>query len=231
MKYSIEEKNLKESIIINILTFILTLAGCIIMFTGFKFMYGTGPALETTKFGVFKFFTVDSNVFMGIIALVFAIQEIKLKKGKIKEIKPIYYILKLIATTGVTLTFFVVFTYLGPISENGIYSMLLNSNLFFHLVIPVLSLFNFIIYERTTQTPFKYTFSGLLPSLLYAVFYLINILIHMKNGVVSMEYDWYCFVQNGVWTAIIVMPIMLIITYGISLALWKLNKRVEMPKQ
>ena len=46
-----------------------------------------------------------------------------------------------------------------------------------------------------------------------------------------MEYDWYCFVQNGVWTAIIVMPIMLIITYGISLALWKLNKRVEMPKQ
>ena len=65
MKYSIEEKNLKESIIINILTFILTLAGCIIMFTGFKFMYGTGPALETTKFGVFKFFTVDSNVFIS----------------------------------------------------------------------------------------------------------------------------------------------------------------------
>ncbi len=188
-------------------------------------MPNTLQVLETSKIGMLKFFTVDSNIFMGIIALIFSIEEIKLLKNKQQKIKTKFYILKLMSTTAVGVTFFTVFLYLGPISEGGIATMLQNSNLFFHLFIPVLSMFNFILLENNKEMIFKYSFAGLLPTLVYSVFYLTNVLAHMKNGIVSPIYDWYWFVQNGVWTTIIVMPIMLIGTYAISFGLWKLNHR------
>ena len=47
----------------------------------------------------------------------------------------------------------------------------------------------------------------------------------MKNGRVSPIYDWYWFVQGGLWQIIIVMPMMLAITYIISFVLWRLNKK------
>lgn len=221
-----EKKNLflKISLIMNIIIFLLTVFASIIMFTGFKFMQGPGPILESTSIGMLRFFTVQSNIFMGIMALIFGIYEIRLLNNKIEDIPVKLYILKLMATVSVGLTFFVVFTYLGPISKDGIYSMLMNSNLFFHLIIPVLSMINFIMFERTNKLKFKTTFLGLIPMVLYSIFYLTNILIHMENGKVAFEYDWYWFVQNGVWTAIIVVPVIVLITYVISLILWRLNK-------
>ena len=125
------KKSIKISLVINIIIVLLTVFATIIMFTGFRFMHGSEPILETTKFGVFKFFTVDSNVFMGIVSLAFIIEEIKLLRGKIKDITKTMYIFKLMSTTAVTITFLTVFLYLGPISDGGIISMLQNSNLFF----------------------------------------------------------------------------------------------------
>lgn len=215
---------LKISLVVNILITIMTIIASIIMFTGFKFMYAYETVLESTRLGMLRFFTVQSNMLMGIVSLVFAIKEIKLLKGNIEEISIKYYAIKLMATTAVGLTFLTVFAYLGPISKGGIPSMLMNSNLFFHLLIPVISMINFILFERTNKLKIKYTFIGIVPTILYEIYYLINVLVHMENGVVSPIYDWYWFVQNGVWTAIIVAPMMIIVTYIISLLLWKLNK-------
>ena len=113
-------KNNKISKIINIMIFILTLIASIIMFTGFKFMHGIEPVLESTKIGMLRFFTVESNIFMGIIALLFVLK---------KELTKTDYILKLMSTSAVTLTFIVVFTYLGFVTKGGIVSLLQNSNL------------------------------------------------------------------------------------------------------
>ena len=134
------------------------------------------------------------------------------------------YILKLMGTTSVALTFFVVFAYLGIIAEGGYYSMIMNSNLFFHLIIPVLSIITFIFFEKNNKLKIKDSLYGIIPMLLYSIYYITNALIHMENGKVSPKYDWYWFVQNGFWTIIIVFPLMLLITYLISLLLWKLNK-------
>ena len=223
----IELKKMKISLIINIMIFILTLIASIIMFTGFKFMHGYDVVLQSTKIGMLRFFTVESNMFMGIVSLIFAIMEMQVLSGKKKEIPTKGYILKLMSTSAVGLTFFVVFAYLGPISKDGIPSMLMNSNLFFHLIIPVVSILNFIIFEKTNKLKFKYTFLGIIPAVLYGVYYLMNILIHMENGKVSPVYDWYWFVQNGVWTAIIVVPMIFLITYIISIIIWKLNKGIK----
>ncbi len=220
-------KCIKISLIINILIFLLTVIALIIMFTGFKFMNGQEIVLESTKLGVFKFFTVDSNMFMGIVALLFAIKEIGVLRGNIDEIPAKYYVLKLMGTVAVGLTFFVVFAYLEFIVEGGIALLLMNSNLFLHLIIPVLSILNFAIFEKIDKLKFKYTFFGLIPTMVYAIYYVTNVLIHMENGKVSPIYDWYWFVQNGVWTAFIVTPVILIITYIISLLLWKINKKTN----
>jgi len=210
----------KASLMSNIIIVLLTIFASIIMFTGIKITHGAEPILETSKIGMFKFFTVDSNIFMGIIALLFVIKEITNQ-----EITKNMYRLKLMATTAVSLTFIIVFTYLGPISKDGIISLLQNSNIFFHLVIPVLSIITFTLFERTNKLKFKDSLYGIIPTIIYAVLYLINILIHMENGKVSPVYDWYWFVQNGVKTAIIVAPMIIIISYIISLILWKLNRK------
>lgn len=219
------KKNIKISFILNIIIVILTLIATIIMFTGFKFMTGYDVVLESSRIGMFKFFTVDSNLLMGVVALIFAIKEYKILEGKIEDISTRYYILKLASTTSVSLTFIVVFAYLGPISKHGIYSMLQNSNLFFHLLIPVISIINFIAFEKTNKIKIKYSLCGLIPTVLYSIFYLTNVLIHMENGKVDPIYDWYWFVQNGVWSTIIILPLMWLISYFITFALWKINRK------
>lgn len=218
------KNRLKISILLNIIIVVFTIFASIVMITGFKFMHGAEPVLESTKFGAFRFFTVDSNAFMGIASFAFMIEEIKLLKGINKSINKKMYILKLMATTAVTITFLTVFLYLGPISKDGIPSMIQNSNLFFHLIIPVLSIITFVFFEKTNTISFKNTLFGIIPTLIYELYYLINILIHIENGKVSPLYDWYWFLQNGVWTAIIVAPFMLIVSYLVSIVLWKINK-------
>lgn len=217
----------KISLVLNILIVIFTIFATTAMFTGFKFMHEHDVVLQSTKLGMLRFFTVQSNILMGIIALFFAGLEIKLLKGKIEEISTKAYVLKLMATTAVGLTFLVVFAYLGPITEYGIIAMIMNSNLFFHLITPLLSMICFAAFERTNKVKFKYTFLGIIPTFLYAIYYMINIFVHMENGKVSPVYDWYWFVQNGVWTAIIVVPLMFLITYLITLILWKINKKKD----
>ena len=220
-------KRVKMSLYINIIITILTIIATIIMITGFKFMTGVEPVLESTKIGVFKFFTVDSNLFAGIISFIFILNEISIIKGEKKEISDKLYILKLMATTAVSLTFIVVFVYLGNIAENGLISLLLNSNLFFHLIIPLLNIIDFIFFIKKDNITYKYAFYGLIPTLLYTVFYTTNVIIHIENGRVSPKYDWYWFVQNGLWTTVIVAPTILLITYIISLILLLLNKIIN----
>ena len=223
---SINLKKIKISLILNIIILIFTILATIMMFTGFKFISLAEPVLETTKFGLFKFFTVDSNLFMGFMSLIFIILEIKILKGKLNNIARKYYLLKLMSTTAVSLTFLVVFLYLGPISSGGIISMIINSNLFFHLLIPVLSIISFIFFENNNEIKYKDVFYGMFPTFIYGVFYLINILIHIENGKVSPLYDFYYFVQNGLWTSFIVFPLILIINYLIALLLCYFNKKI-----
>lgn len=215
---------LKISLIINIIIVALTIFSAVIMFTGIKFMEG-GYKLESTKMGMLRFFTVQSNLFMGIVAAIFAVKEIKMLRGKNDEITSKMYALKLMSTSAVGLTFLTVFAYLGPITPGGVGQLLKNSNLFFHLIIPVLSMIGFAVFERTNKLKFKYTLLGIIPTLLYEIYYATNVLIHMENGKVSSMYDWYWFAQGGVLQMAIVIPLMLFVTYIICLILWRINRK------
>ena len=62
----------KISLVLNILIVIFTIFATIAMFTGFKFMHGHDIVLQSTKLGMLRFFTVQSNILIVIIALFFA---------------------------------------------------------------------------------------------------------------------------------------------------------------
>ena len=215
----------KISMILNYIIFVFTMFATVAMFTGIKFMSGVEAALEKPSFGMLRLFTVQANIFMGITSLIMALKERRLLLGKIKLIPTKYYVLKLVSTVSVALTFLVVFTYLAPLAPGGIMILLQNSNLFFHLVIPILSIITFCFFEVTNSIKFKYTFYSLLPTFIYAIYYIINILIHVENGSVRKKYDWYLFVQGGLNKAFIVAPVIFLITYVIGVILWIINKK------
>ena len=215
-------KKIKISIILNSIIFILVTLGTIFMMTGFKFM-AQSETLSVTKLGVFKFFTVDSNIFFGIVSLIFLIYEILLIKKKIKKIPIVIYVLKLISTAAVVLTFTVTLCYLVPTSEYSWLFFYQNSNLFFHLIVPILGIITFIFFDYYQEIPYKYTFYSLLPMFLYSIYYSSNIFLHIKNGNILPKYDFYGFLRNGTNLIFIVVIIMILLTYTIGYTLWKFN--------
>ena len=216
---------LDVSILLNVIIVLMTILASIIMFTGINIMNNKEIILESTSLGMFKFFTVQSNLLMGIVSLIYIIKQINLLNKKIVKLPSWCSILKLTSTTAVTLTFVVVFLYLAPLTGKGVKPLLMNSNLFFHLLIPILSIITFIFFERNKDIKFKDNLISIIPVALYELFYLINALIHMENHRISPKYDWYYFVQTDIKNIYIVIPTMLIITYIISVILWYINKK------
>ena len=206
--------NIKYSLISNIIIVLMVVIATIMMFTGFSFM-GESVVLSSSKLSMFKYFTVDSNSLMGIISCIFIYFLVKKK-----TIPKWLYSLKLLGTVGVSLTFFTVVFYLAPTTKYGYFSMFLNANLFYHLLVPVLSMITFLFFEKTFCLEFRDVLIGMSSMILYGIFYLTNVFIHMEHGKVSYIYDWYFFAQGGVLGCFIVLAIMLVVTFLISYSLW-----------
>lgn len=183
-----------------------------------KFM-GDNDILFVSGLELFKFFTVDSNILMGISALLFGIYEIYIIKKKKKEIPYVLYILKFMATTSVALTFLVTAFFLVPISDYPYWLYYQNSNLFFHLIVPILSVITFTRYEKSNSFTLRDTFFSMIPMILYSVFYISNIFIHVDNTGILKNYDFYGFLRGGYKTIPIVILLIFIVTYIISLSL------------
>ena len=216
-------KKIKKSLILNILIVILVLLGSIFMFTGFRFMPSEG-SLSSNKLEMFKFFTVDSNILVGIISLILIIYEIKLINNKINSIPNHIYVLKMIATSAVALTFLTTATFLVP--QYGVYKLYSNSNLFFHLIVPVLAIMSYTLYENYDNKN-KYAIFGIIPMFLYSIYYVSMILTNLNNGGLTYKYDFYGFLQGNLNNMYIVIPVIYFITYFISLVLIRINCKMS----
>ena len=216
-------KKLKYSIVINFLIVVFVILGCISMFTGFTFMKEVN-LLQLHGIQMFKFYTVDSNILMGVASLVFLIYEFKIVEKKIKEIPRIVYILKFVSTVTILLTFLVTIAYLGPLY--GFYAMYNNTNLFFHLIIPILSLVTYVFFEKH-EIGYKHAYYGIIPMLIYAVYYSLRIFAHLNGKGVSYKYDFYGFLGGNLNNVFIVAPVILVITYLLSIFVVYLNKNIK----
>ena len=86
-----------------------------------------------------------------------------------------------------------------------------------------MSIFTFVCFEKTKRIVFRHTFTGIIPMLIYAVYYVAAAMTHIQNGMIAPGYDWYRFFFAGARSVVIVLPIVIALTYGISVILWKWN--------
>jgi len=181
-------KNRQTSeILFNLVIVILAVTGIILMLTS----EAEDGALQSSGLENFKFYTVLSNAFCGIVALIYLIF-IFAKKGTDKMAA-----LKLAAVCGVAITFAVVAFMFGPLY--GFPNFYKRGNLFFHLLLPVTAMAEFIFVKRK-KIPFRYTVFAAIPTLLYAIGYLLNILINGIGGPWPDTNDFYGFLNWG-WPA------------------------------
>ena len=171
-------------IILNLIIVIFTVIGIILMLTS-KAEEG---ALQSSGIENFKFYTVLTNVFCGIIASVFLV--FKILKKDTEKIRA----LKLAAVVGVAITFAVVAFMFGPLY--GILQFYKRGNLYFHLLLPVTAMIEFIVVRRK-KMPFRYAVYAAVPTLIYAIGYLLNILINGIGGVWPDTNDFYGFLNWG----------------------------------
>ena len=219
-------KSIKKSMIINVLIIVFVIIASIFMFTGFRFMPGKF-LLSVTKIEMLKFFTVQSNILMAIISAIFLVYERKILNKEIKEIPKGLYKLKLIGTSAITLTFLVTLLFLSPMY--GFYNMYNNSNLFYHFMVPVLSIISYILYEKECDK-YSYAFYGIVPTFIYSIYYILEIVIHLNNGGLTFKYDFYGFLQGNINNAFFVVPGIYFVSFLIALVLILLNKKFKRTK-
>lgn len=177
-------KNTTSEIIFNLVIVLLAVTGIILMITS----QPEEGALQSSGLENFKFYTVLTNVFCSIIALVQLIF-ILLKKDTDK-----IRVLKLAAVVGVAITFAVVAFMFGPLY--GYPQFYKRGNLFFHLLEPLAAIAEFILIRRE-KMPFRYTVFAAIPTLLYGIGYLLNILINGIGGPWPYTNDFYAFLSWG----------------------------------
>lgn len=214
-------RRLKIAFGFNVCIFILEVFALLWMMSGIH-----GGVLSASRLAMLRFFTVDSNILMGIFALIAAIVQGRVLWGKKTEVPVFCYVIKLVGTVGVTLTMLVTIFFLAPTmgATYGVLSLFSYSNFFLHLLNPIVSIIAFLCFERTKKIAFGHTVTGIIPLVIYAIYYTAAALTHTQDGVIAAGYDWYGFFFLGVKSAFIVLPLIIAITYGLSVLLWKLNR-------
>lgn len=179
-------------------------------------LFGDG-VLTTSGLGSLRYFTVLSNLLAGAASLCYAVGLLR-KTGISRWMTALKYV----ATVAVTLTFLTVIFFLGPLF--GFAFMYQGANLWFHLVIPAVSVLEFCLLDHEHPLPFFYTLLAVLPMAVYGIFYLGNNLI---NGVGAGETtnDWYGFLLWGLPVGLIIFAALILVTWGAAVLIRALNKK------
>lgn len=185
---------------------------------------GANGILSEGGIGFLKYFTVQSNLLMGIAALCSLPFDILLLAKKSNQHPLAIKILNFAGSIGVTLTFIVVMVWLGP--AYGYSAMFAGANMFFHLIIPIASIIRIIFLEaKYKELKIKHTFFGIIHLAIYGVFYLINIAVN--NGYGDINYDWYNFGRGGLPFGLLAFTLIIVATYGICVGIYFAQRAIN----
>ena len=209
---AIENRSEYIELAFSLLILITAIIGTVMMFTNTESSTGLMAAgLENLKF-----FTVLSNIFCGIVAAV------RLVFFLLRKCLPIIY--KMMAASAVGLTFLIIAAFLQPLYPDlNLYE---RGNLYFHLIVPLLAMAEFLFIRTKEKIPFKYTLYSAALALAYGTFYLVNILI---NGVGTWPKtnDWYGFLNWGFPVGIAIFAFVVLMDFGIACLLRFLNNLIH----
>lgn len=205
-------KRSASEIIFNLIIAGFTVIGIILMLT----RKAEEGALQSSGIENFKFYTVLTNVFCGLIAAVY-LMFILLKKDTDK-----IRVFKLAAVCGVAITFAVVAFMFGPLY--GYPQFYKGGNLFFHLLEPLTAIAEFILIRRK-KIPFKYTVIAAVPTLLYGMGYMLNILINGVGGPWPDTNDFYAFLSWGWPVGIAIFAVITLSAFGVACIFRSISNR------
>ena len=187
--------------------------------------------------GNLKYFTVLSNYLMALAALIaipFNIRAIATGKGYPKAV----FVLKLVATMSLALTFLTVCFFLAPqngwnfVEQFGNFSFQ-RIEFFLHLIAPVSAIICFLFFDTCAKkTKFIVNLLSIIPGILYGVFYMVNYFMNwfVVDGIGT---DWYGFVAVGgspLFAALIFAAI-LVALFLLSFVFWLINRGVTSVKE
>ena len=194
---------------------------CIVFFTGIGtyLMWintDSGAGLMSSGFANLKYFTVLSNLFCGAVAAVRLVFYMLSKKFPISP--------KLMSASATGLTFLIIAAFLQPLYPD--LDLYAGGNRYFHLIVPLFSMAEFLLIKTSEKIPFKYTLYSAALALLYGTYYLVNILI---NGVGEWPdtNDWYGFLNWGFPVGIAIFAAVVLMDFGMACLLRFLNNCIN----
>ena len=209
-----EKNRTRLALALNVAIVVLTaFAWCQMMFGwGWEYAPLAGLGLSTLKY-----FTIQSNLLSAVVSAVFAVRTVR---GGGRPVPDWLHGMRLVATTGVALTFLTVEAFLSPMIY-GYASMHAGANLWFHLLLPLMAIVSFCFLEADRPMPLRWAFAATVPMMLYGIGYLANIL---ANGIEGN--DWYGFAAWGLERTPIVFAVMIAVVWLIALGLRAANQRI-----
>ncbi len=166
---------------------------------------------------VFLFFTVQSNIFIILMAAISLCNEILsliLKKSFMNQI--LLYI-KFVATVAITITFIVFFTMLAPLL--GVDYLLSFNNFSLHAIVPILAITDFILLDTDIELTYPKSLFGLLTPLYYVFFVFMGVKLDFRYGEnIKFPYFFLDYETNGFFfeKGFGVVPWIIILLIGIS---------------
>ena len=225
------------SLLVNIYLFVSTAVICILAFSS-----PGRPGSQMYNFRGFRhfmFYTVDSNIFMSLCALLLIIyiclEKRRLARGK-KILPDFVRFLYLAASVSVGVTFITVACFLSPgmaLAGRSYFSLFTDNNLFLHLINPLVGCVDYIFFVPggapgavpgvvpSRKISLKDCLIGVIPTAIYAVVYVVNVVFTRAWP------DIYNFTFGGNYMlAPVVIVIMLALAFGIAAFLTWLHNRV-----
>ena len=148
-------------------------------------------ALSTAFMGgasVFFFFTVQSNIFIMLMALIFLINEVVVLITNKSFINQTILHIKYVATVAITVTFLVFFTMLAPLM--GVDYLLSFNNFSLHAIVPILAIVDFFLFDKDIKLTYKSSLLATISPICYVIFVYIGAIFKLEYSE-NLHYPYF----------------------------------------
>ena len=148
-------------------------------------------ALSTAFMGgasVFFFFTVQSNIFIMLMALIFLIDEVVVLITNKSFINQTLLHIKYVATVAITVTFLVFFTMLAPLM--GVDYLLSFKNFSLHAIVPILAIVDFFLFDKDIKLTYKSSLLATISPICYVIFVYIGAIFKLEYSE-NLHYPYF----------------------------------------
>lgn len=176
------------SIVLNALMVLVT-AGVVISY------FFTKNFLIRTNQEIFYYFTTDSNIFVGLAAILIIIFDIQILRGKRTGIPKPAIVLKFAGVVTVMIVLLTCLLYLAP--KYGFGFIFGGTFFHMHLAAPLMAFVSLCFFEKGERLGFWEAQLAHIPCVIYAVIYFV-----MVNAIGEANGGWrdlYHFSENSAW--------------------------------